>query len=147
MTAESEQRTAPQKIAWSGEVLGVQPRIDLGRSFDQRQHSYLGYVLFLRGEAGGEAREFSVRIGPGAQAKHAGHSPEHWRRLARDGVDEGARNASLASLAGHLLWHEVDPEVAMELLLAWNRTRCRPPLEDAEVARVVESIARLHRAE
>jgi len=67
MTAESEQRAAAHKIAWSGNVLGIQPRIDLGRSFDQRQHSYLGYVLFLRGEAG----EFSVRIGPGAQAKHA----------------------------------------------------------------------------
>ena len=52
-----------------------------------------------------------------------------------------------ASLAGHLLWREVDPEVVMELLLAWNRARCRPPLEDAEVARVVESIARLHLAE
>ena len=32
-------------------------------------------------------------------------------------------------------------------LLAWNRARCRPPLEDAEVAGVVESIARLHREE
>lgn len=53
---------------------------------------------------------------------------------------------SPASLAGHLLWREVDPEVVMELLLAWNRARCRPPLEDAEVAGVVESIARLHRA-
>lgn len=71
MTTESEHRAAPHKISWSGEVLGVQPRIDLGRSFDQRQHSYLGYVLFLRGAAGGEAREFSLRIGPGAQAKHA----------------------------------------------------------------------------
>jgi hypothetical protein len=59
------------KIIWSGEILGVQPRIDLTRSFDQRQHSYLGYLLLVRGEAGGEAREFSVRIGPGAQAKHA----------------------------------------------------------------------------
>ena len=84
---------------------------------------------------------------PGAQAKHARHSPEHWRRLVRDGVDEGARNATLASLAGHLLWHEVDPGAVMELLLAWNRARCRPPLEDAEVAGVVESIARLHLAE
>ena len=58
------------KVAWSGEILGVQPRIDLLRSFDQRQHSYLGYLLLLRGEAGGQGREFSARIGPGAQAKH-----------------------------------------------------------------------------
>jgi Bifunctional DNA primase/polymerase, N-terminal/Primase C terminal 1 (PriCT-1) len=84
---------------------------------------------------------------PGAQSARAGHPPAHWRRLAREGVNEGARNATLASLAGHLLWREVDPEVVMELLLAWNRARCRPPLADAEVAGVVESIARLHREE
>lgn len=71
MTTGREPLTAARRLAWSGEVLGVQPRIDLGRSFDQRQHSYLGYLLYLRGEAGGEAREFSVRIGPGAQTKHA----------------------------------------------------------------------------
>src|SRR5512146_166177 len=80
---------------------------------------------------------------PGARAGRPGRPRGHWRRLAREGVDQGARNASLASLAGHLLRREVDPEVVMELLLAWNRARCRPPLEDAEVARVVESIARL----
>lgn len=74
----------------------------------------------------------------------AGHPLSHWRRLARDGVAEGARNSTIASLAGHLLWHGVDAQVALELLLAWNRARCRPPLEDEEVARVVESIARRH---
>jgi hypothetical protein len=77
-------------------------------------------------------------------AKRAGRPLAHWRELVRRGVGEGERNATLASLAGHLLWHEVDPEVVLELLLAWNRARCDPPLEDAEVASVVESIARLH---
>jgi hypothetical protein len=67
-----------------------------------------------------------------------------WRRLVHDGVPEGQRNSSIASLAGHLLWHQVDPEVVLELLLAWNRMRCRPPLEDAEVAQVVANIVRLH---
>jgi hypothetical protein len=74
----------------------------------------------------------------------AGHSTAHWRTLVRDGVQEGERNNAIASFAGHLLWHGVDPQVAGELLLAWNRQRCRPPLSDDEVARVVESIARLH---
>jgi hypothetical protein len=64
-----------------------------------------------------------------------------------DGVDEGARNATLASLAGHLLWHGVDATVVLELLLSWNRARCRPPLPDDEVAGVVQSIARLHARE
>jgi hypothetical protein len=62
----------------------------------------------------------------------------------REGVDEGSRNNALASLAGHLLWRGVDPQVALELLLAWNRVRCRPPLADNEVAQVVDSITRLH---
>ncbi|HTY93933.1 MAG TPA: primase C-terminal domain-containing protein, partial [Steroidobacteraceae bacterium] len=76
-----------------------------------------------------------------------GHPLAHWRSLVREGVEEGQRNESLASLTGHLLGRDVDPEVALELLLAWNRVRCRPPLEDAEVAGVVRSIWRLHEQE
>ena len=73
-----------------------------------------------------------------------GHPPAHWRELVRADVAEGTRNSTLASLAGHLLWRGVDPQVALELLLAFNRARCRPPLPDDEVARVVASITRLH---
>ncbi|HKJ07721.1 MAG TPA: bifunctional DNA primase/polymerase [Gammaproteobacteria bacterium] len=76
--------------------------------------------------------------------KGAGHSREHWRRLTQDGVGEGERNSTLASLAGHLLWRGVDPQVVLELLLCWNAQRCRPPLADDEVVRTVESIVRLH---
>lgn len=73
-----------------------------------------------------------------------GRSVADWRRLVREGVSEGERNATIASLTGHLLWHGVDPEVALELMLAWNRMRCHPPLDDPEVAQVVDSITRLH---
>jgi hypothetical protein len=76
-----------------------------------------------------------------------GHSLSDWRQLVREGVPEGQRNSTIASLTGHLLWHGVDPEVALELLLAWNRMRCRPPLDDAVVAQVVASITRLHETE
>ena len=82
-----------------------------------------------------------------AGTKHTGHTLPYWRNLVQAGVGEGERNARLASLAGHLLWHEVDPEVVLELLLAWNRVRCRPPLDDAEVASVLDSITRRHRIE
>ncbi len=73
-----------------------------------------------------------------------GHPPTHWRELVRGDVVEGTRNGTLASLAGHLLWHGVDPPVVLELLHAFNRVRCRPPLPDDEVAQVVASITRLH---
>ena len=69
------------------------------------------------------------------------------RQLVRVGVAEGQRNSTIASLTGHLLWHGVDPDVALELPLAWNRMRCRPPFADAKVAQVVASIVRLHNAE
>jgi hypothetical protein len=54
----------------AGILLSVQPRIRLTRSFDQRSHNYLGYVLKVRGRVGGEARDFIVGIGQGAHAKH-----------------------------------------------------------------------------
>lgn len=76
-----------------------------------------------------------------------GRSVSDWRLLVREGVAEGQRNSTIASLTGHLLWHNVDPCVALELMLAWNRMRCRPPLDDAEVADVVASITKLHDAE
>lgn len=81
------------------------------------------------------------------RGSRVGRSLADWRQLVREGVPEGQRNSTIASLTGHLLWHGVDPDVALELLLAWNRMRCRPPLDDAEVAQVVASITRLHEAE
>jgi hypothetical protein len=62
-------------------------------------------------------------------------------------VPEGERNNSIASLAGHLLWHGVDPKVTLDLLLCWNATRCRPPLGEDEVGRTIDSIARIHAEE
>lgn len=58
------------KIEWKGVVMSVQPRIRLLRSFDQRSHSYLGYVLRVRGTMEDEEREFLVAMGKAAQEKH-----------------------------------------------------------------------------
>jgi len=59
-----------EKIPWHGLLISVQPRIRLGRSFDQRSHTYLGYALRVRGSIGSESREFLVGVGEGAHAKH-----------------------------------------------------------------------------
>jgi hypothetical protein len=63
-----------------------------------------------------------------------------WQRRLRAGVEQGRRNATAASLAGHLLRRGVAPEVTLELLLGWNAARCRPPMPGAEVVRTVASI-------
>jgi hypothetical protein len=47
------------KVAWTGEITGVQPRIDLLRSFDERQHSYLEYLLRITGIIDGVQRGFA----------------------------------------------------------------------------------------
>ena len=59
-----------KKVQWEGLVCSVQPRIRLLRSFDERSHSYLGYVLRVNGSIAGQAGEFLVAIGKAAQEKH-----------------------------------------------------------------------------
>jgi hypothetical protein len=58
------------KLNWQGTLLAIQPRIRLTRSFDQRNHSYLGYALRIQGTIDDDDREFLVGIGQAAQAKH-----------------------------------------------------------------------------
>jgi len=59
------------KLTWAGTVFSIQPRIRLVRSFDQRDHSYLGYSLRVDGLIDGVANDFSVGIGKALQAKQA----------------------------------------------------------------------------
>ena len=59
------------KIPWRGQVNSIQPRIRLRRSFDQRDHSYHGFVLGIEGTLGpGKDQFFLIAIGEGAQDKH-----------------------------------------------------------------------------
>ena len=59
-----------EKVAWTGRIVGIQPRIRLLRSFDQRHHSYQGYVIRVDGRCGDEAGEFMIAVGKGAHEKH-----------------------------------------------------------------------------
>jgi hypothetical protein len=58
------------KVAWTGRIISVQPRIRLTRSFDERGHSYLGYCLLVEGIIGDESRVFSIGLGRATQQKH-----------------------------------------------------------------------------
>ncbi|MBW1982724.1 MAG: hypothetical protein JRJ12_16060 [Deltaproteobacteria bacterium] len=66
----SQAKGGMNKVQWSGKVVAVQPRIRLTRSFDERYHSYLGYVLCIDGTCGDEAGEFRIAIGKAAQRRH-----------------------------------------------------------------------------
>ncbi len=71
------------KSSWHGVLVAVQPRIRLMRSFDQRSHAYLGYVLRVRGTIGEEQREFLVAVG---EAAHGEHQFSAGDRLSGEGV-------------------------------------------------------------
>lgn len=62
-----------------------------------------------------------------------------WVRIVR-GLPEGQRNHGIARLAGHLLAHDVDVRLVLELVML-VAARCQPALAAGEVQRVVESIA------
>ena len=64
-----DERMLEGKVAWSGVVAAVQPRIRLTRSFDERSHSYLGYLLTIKGTIDRADSEFRVGVGSGAHAK------------------------------------------------------------------------------
>jgi hypothetical protein len=68
---------------------------------------------------------------------------DEWVELLREGAPEGARNEAIARLTGYLLRRRPAPGAVLELIRAWNESRCRPPLSDAEVLRTVDSVARL----
>ena len=63
-----------------------------------------------------------------------------WRELVCNGVAEGQRNSSAASLAGYLLRRFIDPIVVLELVQSWNALRCSPPLPPDEIIAIVNSI-------
>jgi len=70
----TDMKTNKEKVAWTGRLLAVQPRIRLMRSFDQRHHGYLGYVLRISGVCNDENKEFLVAVGKGAHSKHEFHA-------------------------------------------------------------------------
>ena len=63
-------RPSLPKYGFQGEIISAQSRIRLLRSYDQRNHSYLGYSLTISGVMDGESGEFTVGIGKAAQQKH-----------------------------------------------------------------------------
>jgi hypothetical protein len=67
-------------------------------------------------------------------------------RAAADAAMRGQRPtpAELVGIATGRVSGIVVVDVILELTLAWNRAHGRPPLPDDEVARVVQSSARVH---
>jgi hypothetical protein len=68
-------------------------------------------------------------------------APERWRTFVDEFHQGSHRGGAIARLSGHLLRRYVDPLVVLSLCRQFNELRCDPPLDDAEVVRVVNDIA------
>lgn len=77
-----------------------QPRIRLTRSFDQRSHSYLGYVLRIRGILDGEARELLVAVGKATQQKHQFRVGDQVAGKGEHVLDDRLETADLYKVSG-----------------------------------------------
>ena len=88
------------KSEWSGTIIGVQPRIRLLRSFDERSHTYLGYALHVEGEVDGSSCAFTVGIGQGAQDKHAFRVGDAVSGLGLPPADPRKETLSLYKVSG-----------------------------------------------
>lgn len=75
--------TAAGKTPFAGALVAVQPCIRLTRSFDQRSHTYQGYLLRLHGTIGEDQRGFLVAVG---EAAHAEHQFRAGDRVSGEGV-------------------------------------------------------------
>lgn len=100
---------ADSKVQWSGRLLGVQPRIRLLRSFDQREHSYLGYVLSLDGIVGEVPGRLSIAVGPTVHEKQRFHRGMAVSGRAQPVADDRRETAAYYKASGIRMGAE-DPQ-------------------------------------
>ena len=141
--SKSSKEGKRQKVPWRGILISIQPRIRLLRSFDERNHSYLGYALRVQGVVGEEGCEFSIGIGKAAQAKHqfrcgdtvSGESlpVENSRKEPVEYYETSKLTIlerSVTAQGGNPPWHEVPPE--LEIYRQRGHRRLDPRTYDAK---------------
>jgi hypothetical protein len=100
MLADSVKAEPGEKVPWSGLLRGVQPRIRLTRSFDERSHSYLGYCLSVYGSLGVGEQYFVVGVGKAAHEKHRLRSGDVLRGFGVPVRDGHLETADLYRVSG-----------------------------------------------
>ena len=100
---------------------------------------YTGVVYQWRGKLG-DALPLPPEVA--ARLRQSAPTPAGNGGTSGEVIGEGARNQTLASLAGTLRRRGLDAEEIGAALLAINARRCQPPLGEEEVLRIAESVSR-----
>lgn len=80
------------------------------RSFDERSHSYFGYVLAVDGTYGNENGEFQIAVGKAAQAKHRFRAGMEVRALAVPVPDPRLETAGFYKVSGLKILKDAEDE-------------------------------------
>jgi putative DNA primase/helicase len=75
-------------------------------------------------------------------AKLSESSPADEPNVTKGTIVEGVRNTTLTSLGGSLRRSGLSPKAISAALVAENKARCSPPLDDAEVKGIIKSVNR-----
>ncbi len=109
------ERSRAEKVSWAGRIVAVQPRIRLMRSFDERHHSYQGYILRVSGACGGEDGEFLIAIGKAAQEKYRFRAGMEVAGLATPVADSRLETAGFYKASGLKMLRDAEGDAAVGL--------------------------------
>jgi len=87
-----------------------------------------------------ELPEWLAAAGRTAPSRSEATPADEWSRVVAGPIPAGARNATLARVAG-LLFRRLPATVAADLAELWAAHRCTPPLPEREIRRTIASIA------
>lgn len=98
------------------------------------------WIVPLKRDAIAPAPEWLLEHLKQQRSPMARHTADEWMIKLRETVPEGRRNQTLAEVCG-LLFRKLPAEVAAELAVCWATVKFKPPLQDDEIRRTLESIA------
>jgi hypothetical protein len=76
------------------------------------------------------------RVHPAGASFDTVNNAEKWRTFISEPAEGSHRGHAIARVYGLLVRRCVDPYVALDLVRMFNETRCKPPLDDADVVRI-----------
>jgi hypothetical protein len=127
-----------KNYAWLTDPFGTEPTEAPGWVYD----------LFLEAAAKSGSTKTRASIAPITAGEAAAFDdlelPE-WQRYWVRGAGEGERNTAVTRIAGHFIGVGNGIDETISILSLWNRSLCRPPLDESELETAVNSISKRQR--
>jgi hypothetical protein len=103
-----------------------------------------GYTPLTLGRPADAPDWLLARVGQAIEISSDSRTHEiNWQEMISNRIDKGTRDNTLTQLAGHLFAPQsLPPEEVYLWLSIINKERCKPPLPERDVRRIVKSISK-----